>query len=509
VTVISSAGPGGRIDDILAEAAHEAPDTLGVIGDRLLTWGALDAEAGVLACGLSRMGVRPGDRVAVFLDKTTDCVAALYGAWRAGAVVVPVNESLRARQVEHIVANSGAVCIISSARKIRLLGSDATIGARVVTVDELAAATAVAPSPGGGGPEAAAILYTSGSTGRPKGILLTHDNLRAGTRIVTRYLGLRGDDRILSVLPFSFDYGLNQLLTAVASRAAIVLQRSSLPAEICRTMERERITVLAGVPPLWIQLLSDVSPLARMALPSWRLMTNSGGAFPPDLVREYRSTFPQVELVLMYGLSEAFRSTYLPSTEVDRRPTSMGRAIPECEILVLDLDGRRCGPGEVGELVHRGPTVAAGYWDDPDTTARVFRPDPEIPGGTVVHSGDLVRADDDGFLYFVGRRDELIKSQGYRISPTEVEEIAYASGLVREALAAGEPDPLAGQVVVLHVVPLDPDTFDADTLLDVCRDQMPRYMVPRRVVTSAAFPRTASGKIDRKAVTAGEPATVP
>ncbi|HEY4634586.1 MAG TPA: AMP-binding protein, partial [Candidatus Limnocylindrales bacterium] len=267
----SDAGPGGRIDDILAEAARDAPDKVGVVGDRSLSWGALDAEAGVLACGLSGVGVRPGDRVAIFLDKTTDCVAALYGAWRAGAVAVPVNESLRARQVEHIVSDSGAVCVISSSRKIRLLGSELSIGARVVTVDELAAASAIAPSPGGGGPEAAAILYTSGSTGRPKGILLTHDNLRAGTRIVAQYLGLHAEDRILSVLPFSFDYGLNQLLTAVATRAAIVLQRSSLPAEICRTLEREAITVLAGVPPLWIQLLSDVSPLTRMSLPSWRL----------------------------------------------------------------------------------------------------------------------------------------------------------------------------------------------------------------------------------------------
>jgi acyl-CoA ligase (AMP-forming) (exosortase A-associated) len=503
--VTSPAAPGGRIDDILAEAAAETPDKEGVVGDRALTWHELDAEAAGIAAGLAATGVRAGDRVAVFLDKTTECVAAMYGAWRAGAVMVPVNESLRARQVEHIVGNSGAVCLVSSARKVRLLGSEFAIDIPVRTVAELAAAPTATPDRGPGGPEPAAILYTSGSTGRPKGILITHDNLRAGTRIVAGYLGLRCEDRILSVLPFSFDYGLNQLLTAVATRATIVLQRSGLPAEICRTMERERITVLAGVPPLWIQLLSDVSPLARTSLPSWRLMTNSGGAFPPDLVREYRATFPHVEVVLMYGLSEAFRSTYLPPAEVDRRPTSMGRAIPECEILVLDSEGRRCAPGEVGELVHRGPTVSAGYWNDPETTARIFRPDPEIAGATVVHSGDLVRTDDEGFLYFVGRRDELIKSQGYRISPTEVEEVAYESGLVREAVAAGEPDPLAGQVVVLHVVPMDPATFDPEALLGYCRDEMPRYMVPRRIEVAEAFPRTATGKIDRKLVTAREP----
>lgn len=505
----SLAGPGGRIDDILAEVARDAPDLPGVVGDRTLTWAELDREAATVARGLAAAGVRDGDRVAVFLDKTTDCVVAMYGAWRSGAVAVPVNESLKARQVDHILRDSGASLLISTPRKVRMLGEDFASDVPIRTVEDLAGSTTdgpPAPGPGGGAP--AAILYTSGSTGRPKGILITHDNLRAGTRIVARYLGLRADDRILSVLPFSFDYGLNQLLTAVAVRATVVLQRSSLPAEICRTMEREAITVLAGVPPLWIQLMSDVSPLSRMALPAWRLMTNSGGAFPVDLVARYRSTFPDVRLVLMYGLSEAFRSTYLPPEELDRRPASMGKAIPECEILVLDEQGGRCPPGVVGELVHRGPTVSAGYWNDPETTARVFRPDPEIAGATVVHSGDLVRADEDGFLYFVGRRDELIKSQGYRISPTEVEEIAYASGLVREAVAAGEPDPLAGQVVVLHVVPMDQASFDPAALLAHCTEQMPRYMVPRRVEVAEAFPRTGSGKIDRTSVTAPFRATV-
>jgi amino acid adenylation domain-containing protein len=501
--MIPGTAPGGRIADVLAGAAAERPDAIGVIGDRTCTWRELDDEVTAIARGLAASGIALGDRVAVFLDKTTDCVAALYGAWRAGAVMVPVNETLRARQVEHIVRDSGASVVVSSERKIRMLGDEFSIDVPVLAVGELAGFAGEPPAKVSGGPAPAAILYTSGSTGRPKGILITHDNLLAGTRIVAGYLGLRADDRILSVLPFSFDYGLNQLLTAIAMRATIVLQRSSLPAEICRTMERERITVLAGVPPLWIQLLSDVSPLARMDLPSWRLMTNSGGAFPVDLVQRYRATFPHVELVLMYGLSEAFRSTYLPPSELDRRPTSMGRAIPECEILVLDEDGRRCSPGVTGELVHRGPTVSVGYWNDPATTARVFQPDPEVAGGVVVHSGDLVRTDDDGFLYFVGRRDELIKSQGFRISPTEVEEIAYDSGLVREAVAAGESDPAAGQVVILHVVPTDLDTFDPAALLEHCRNQMPRYMVPRRIEVAASFPRTGSGKIDRTSVVAG------
>jgi acyl-CoA synthetase (AMP-forming)/AMP-acid ligase II len=353
-----------------------------------------------------------------------------------------------------------------------------------------------------GGETPAAILYTSGSTGRPKGILLSHANLLAGARIVSSYLEIAPDERILSVLPFSFDYGLNQLLCAVQNGATLVLARSNLPADICRTMQAKRITALAGVPPLFIQLMDRHSPLAKTALPDLRYLTNSGGVFPVELVRRYRAQLPHVRLYLMYGLSEAFRSTYLPPSEVDRIPSSMGRAIPETEILVIDEHGEECDVDVVGELVHRGPTVALGYWNDAAATARVFRPDPTDPSSPerVVYSGDLVKKDADGFLYFCGRRDQLIKSFGYRISPDEVEELLLASGLVREVAVRGEADPVAGARVEAHVVPADAATFDPEALLAHCRRTMPRYMVPRALHVRDSLPRTASGKLDRTAL---------
>lgn len=260
---------------------------------------------------------------------------------------------------------------------------------------------------------------------------------------------------------------------------------------------------MAAGPPLWIQLLQSTSPFSKMAFPHLRYITNTGGKLPTGTVSQLRAILPHVRIYLMYGLSEAFRSTYLPPEEVDRRPHSIGKAIPECEVLVVSSEGHRCQPREVGELVHCGPTVALGYWNDAESTAKVFREypfDPSRRSERVVYSGDLVKSDEEGFLYYVGRRDQLIKSQGYRISPTEVEDIVFETGVVKEVVAKGEPDPVAGAAVVVHCVPKDPATFSAQAVLDHCRQEMPRYMVPKHIYVHESFPRTASGKIDRQSV---------
>jgi acyl-CoA synthetase (AMP-forming)/AMP-acid ligase II len=356
---------------------------------------------------------------------------------------------------------------------------------------------------GAGGREPAAILYTSGSTGLPKGIVLSHANLLAGTRIVANYLELTGRDRILSLLPFSFDYGLNQLLTAVDRGATLVLQRSHYPADICRSLASHGITGLGAVPPVWVQLMASTSPLPKMRLPELRYITNSGGTFPVELLRRYRAHLPHVRIYPMYGLTEAFRSTYLPPEFVDRLPDSIGKPIPESEILVVDQDGRRCGVGEVGELVHSGPTVALGYWRDPEATAARFRHHPFAAASSerVVYSGDLVRTDAQGFLYFVGRRDQLLKCFGQRVSPEEVEGIILASGLVDEAAVRGEPDAVAGTRVVAHVVPRR-DAYTRPALLTWCRREMPAHMVPARIVEHDALPRTSTLKLDRQQVQA-------
>ncbi len=487
-----------RIEAALWVGADERGQRVAILDrDREIPYVELAQRAAGLATALAARGVSPGDRVAVFLDKTPECVVALYGVWAAGAAIVPIHEGLKRAQLEHILGDSGARCLITDPRNLRRAGAEELSIATLAVGDERSA-----PSPrcDTDDCELAAILYTSGSTGRPKGIALSHANLVAGARIVASYLGITPEDRILSVLPFSFDYGLNQLLTSVRVGAQLVLQRSHFAPDICRALLRHRITGLAGVPPLWAQLLERSSPLERMQLPALRYITNSGGVFPPALLARYRELLHGTDIVLMYGLTEAFRSTYLPPAELAARPGSMGRAIPECDVFALDPQGRRCAPGEVGELVHDGPTVALGYWRNPAATDAVFRPHPLDAHATrkVVYSGDLVRQDADGYFSFVGRRDQMLKCQGFRLSPDDVEAQLHATGLVHEVVIQGRPDPAAGTLLVAHLVPRDPARFCNEELLDACRRSMPAYMIPSEIVLYESLPRTPSGKLDRK-----------
>lgn len=478
-------------------------------GEHEYDYGTLVALVETNATTLIQQGLKQGERVSIYLDKTVEAVIALYAVWTAGGVAVPVNEVLKTRQVDHILTNSGSKLVLSSPRMISRLDEVIFRHTKVLHVDLSSQKRGARSLPlCTNAREPAVILYTSGSTGRPKGILISHTNLLAGARIVSEYLGIQEDERIISILPFSFDYGLNQLLTSVGKRATLILQRSHFLPDICRTLEKHQITAMAAVPPLWIQLMQGYSPFPTMSLPHLRYMTNSGGVFPVELVRRYRAHLPHVRIVLMYGLSEAFRSAYLPPDQIDVRPNSMGKAIPETELYVVNEEGRECAAGQVGELVHRGPTVALGYWEDPETTRLVFRPNPFALLNSeerIVYSGDLVKKDEDGYLYFVGRRDQMIKSQGFRISPEEIEEIILASGLVSEVAACGEPDPVSGTVIVAHVVPRDRDAFTTRELLSYCQREMPSYMVPRMVHLHDSLPRTTSGKLDRKSLKSDEP----
>jgi acyl-CoA ligase (AMP-forming) (exosortase A-associated) len=348
----------------------------------------------------------------------------------------------------------------------------------------------------------AAILYTSGSTGRPKGVVLSHRNIVAGAESVSQYLENTPDDRILSVLPLSFDYGLNQLTTAFRVGACAVLMNYLLPRDVIRAVEREKITGLAAVPPLWVQLAQLEWPESVSG--HLRYITNSGGHMPRPTLDALRARLPGTRPYLMYGLTEAFRSTYLPPEEVDRRPDSMGKAIPNAEILVVHEDGTPCAPGEPGELVHRGVHVALGYWNDAEKTAERYKPAPGQLAGLVipelaVWSGDTVKMDEEGFLYFIGRRDEMIKTSGYRVSPTEVEEVAYAANLVTEAAAVGVPHPVLGQAVVLATYAPENGEAVSDQLITACKQHLPGFMVPARVVAyREPLPRNPNGKIDRK-----------
>ena len=391
-----------------------------------------------LGAALSARGLRRGDRVGIYLDKSWEAVVSMFGVMQAGGVFVNISPLLKEPQVRHVVGDSGMRMLISESRRVRdysLPHVEATffVGEESPRFPWSEDSLSLAEVLDGAGPgceatasiesDLATIIYTSGSTGRPKGIMLSHHNLVAGAQIVSTYLENTCQDRLLSVLPFNFDAGLNQLTTMVRVGGTLVLQRSLLPGDILISLRNESITGLAGVPSVWVLLLQNRRSLRDDPLTELRYITNTGGMVPAAHLEQLREVLPHTEIYLMYGLTEAFRSTYLPPEELHRGPACIGRAIPNTDIWVLNEEGEECGPGEVGELVHGGPTVALGYWGDEKATTVVYRPNPFAPPqlqpyDNVVYSGDLVKRGEEGFLYFVGRRDELIKTQGYRREPT-------------------------------------------------------------------------------------------
>jgi acyl-CoA ligase (AMP-forming) (exosortase A-associated) len=517
------------VHDLIFTTARRLPaaEALAYGGERL-DYAGLAAAVRCAAAMLLGLGVGPRERVAVYLEKRIETVTTMFGASSAGAVFVPVNPLLKGPQVAHILADCNARVLVTSGERLRQLADvlahcpdlhtvivvgassaalpQAPATCRVVAWDEARdrAAEASAATPHGAiDADMAAILYTSGSTGKPKGVVLSHRNIVAGARSVAGYLGNTPDDRILAVLPLSFDYGLSQLTTAFLSGASVVLINHLFPRDVLQAVHAERITGLAAVPPLWIQL----AQLDWPADCSLRYLTNSGGAMPGATVDALRAVLPRAELFLMYGLTEAFRSTWLPPSELARRPGSMGRAIPNAEVLVVRPDGSLCEADEPGELVHRGALVSLGYWNDPAKTAERFRPapgqDPALPlTELAVWSGDTVRRDADGYLYFIGRSDDMIKVSGYRVSPSEVEEALHASGLVEEAVAFGVPHPALGQAIVLLAVAVARGPgLEAADLLKECRRRLPAWMVPAHVeLRPGPLPRNPNGKFDRPAL---------
>ena len=467
------------------------------------TYRELADRVSACAVQLAASGVRRGDRVGLLLPRGAAAATALFGTVVLGAVAVPIAESLKRPQIEHIIADSGARLVVVDARS----AGQVPQGIPLLHIDNVTtgASGAAIPSPtqviGG---DLAMLLYTSGSTGAPKGVMVSHANLLAGAGIVAEYLGLRPSDRLLSVLPWNFDYGLNQLLSACRVGATVVVGQPALIPQLCQVLRDRRCTVLAGVPPLWAMLTADRSPFLDLSLPDLRLVTNTGGSLPPVQVGMIRRAHPHVSVVLMYGLTEAFRSTYLPPDLVDTYPDSIGRAIPGSECLVLREDGTECDVDEIGQLVHRGPTVALGYWNRPAATAAVFRRHPRpVPGAVpevVVYSGDWVRRDRHGLLYYVGRRDEQFKSRGVRVNPGQIENALLQTGFVREAVVFGLDTGDETDIVAV-VVARDRDV-DEPLLSSVFRRELPAHWQPATVLIRPELPRTASGKIDRTSVRA-------
>jgi acyl-CoA synthetase (AMP-forming)/AMP-acid ligase II len=469
------------LDHLTVRGQPQAP-ALAADG-RTLTYADLEDEVARTAATLLVRGLAPGDRVASWTGKTAlACILPLAAA-RAGLVHVPINAALRHAQAEHILADSGTRLLIANRARLDSLGP--IEGQCIALEDWSAGDDRLGPS--SQPPNTlAALLYTSGSTGRPKGVMLSHANLWLGAISVAHYLGLTPSDRTLAVLPLAFDYGQNQLLAAWAAGSCAIAFDYLLPRDVVRAVGRHDVTILAGVPPLWHQLAeADWSGGAGDSL---RTLTNSGGHLPEPIVRRLRSLFPKAELHLMYGLTEAFRSASLDPALVDAHPDSVGTAIPFAALRIVRPDGSDAAPGEEGELVHSGPLVAHGYWNDPVRTAERFRDGEVWSGDTMVNGAD-------GLLRFRGRDDAMIKTSGNRISPTEIEESALASGAVREAAAFGLPDERLGQHIVLVAVP---SAADADDRLRAWfAAELPAFMRPARIVLRAQMPLGPNGKLDR------------
>jgi acyl-CoA ligase (AMP-forming) (exosortase A-associated) len=489
-----------RTLDHLALRGDDAAPAL-VLREGILSYKDLRDRVGQLAGWLRAMLLLPGERVASWAAKgELTCLLPLAAA-RAGLVHVPINPLLKHGQVAHILADSGARLLIGTSARLSTLGpEDVPAGCRLcVEADAMAHIETAAPlAPSSADPQTlAAILYTSGSTGKPKGVMLSHANLWLGAESVAAYLGLQPDDRALAVLPLSFDYGQNQLLSHWYAGGSAVPLDYLTPRDVVKAVERHAVTTLAAVPPLWVQLTELDWPAPTVK--SLRRLTNSGGALTPDLVRRMRALFHEARLFAMYGLTEAFRSTFLDPALIDSHPTSMGTAIPHAEVLVIDDHGHVAADGEEGELVHCGPLVAQGYWQDPVRTGERFKPAPAASryGGTAVWSGDRVRRDADGLLYFIGRRDAMIKSAGNRISPQEIEEAALASGLVAEAVALGIPDERLGQAVHLVVRAASGSSDAKQELPRILLQELPNFMQPKVIHWRAALPVSPNGKIDR------------
>ena len=491
------------IDHLALRGAPEAAALL--VGDGVMTFAELDAGVGRLAAWLREQAGGPGERVASWSAKTRLACLMPLAAARAGLIHVPINPLLKGPQVAHILADSGATLLITNGARAEMLGhgrpDDCVVQDLTVAEAVIDAGREGLPPSSADPDDLAAILYTSGSTGRPKGVMLSHANLWLGAESVASYLKLTPDDRVLAVLPLSFDYGQNQLLSSWYAGAAVAPLDYLTPRDVVKAVARHRATTLAGVPPLWVQLVETEWPAEAAA--HLQRLTNSGGALTPSLIDAMRTTFPNADIYPMYGLTEAFRSTYLEPKYVADHPTSMGRAIPHAEILVCRADGTITADEEPGELVHCGPLVAKGYWQDAERTAERFRPAPRVSryGGMAVWSGDTVRRDANHLLYFVGRDDAMIKTAGNRVSPTEVEDVAVASGLIFEAVAFGIPDARLGAAIVL-IVRGKGGVADEAGLAAYLRQNLPNFMQPQVIEWRDALPRNPNGKLDRVAIAA-------
>jgi amino acid adenylation domain-containing protein len=487
------------------------PDKAAIFsGSESLTFRQLHAEAVAAAEALAQLGIRQGDRVGICMQKTLDQVVAILGVLWANAIFVPIHPVLHAEQIGHVVDDCDMKLLITDSTRITEL-RDAAHGRIAIgrggKEEGIASLGQLRRDCHGSEPffcgnadDTAAIIYSSGSTGKPKGIVISHRNLADGARIVASYLGTTATDCVAGVLSLNFDHGLNQLWQILFTGASLYLHDLIFPRDLFRLIATKRITALPVMPVIISRMFDPLLPGLEddMDFSALRYVSTTGGAVTARMLHQLQRTFPGTDIVLMYGLTEAFRSSWLPPDQVTVRPTSIGKAIPEVELYVLDENAQDCPPGVPGQLVHRGGCVAKGYWNAPEATAERFRQIDRFPGETVVFSGDLVRKDEDGYLYFLARMDSMIKTYGFRVSPTEIEEHARRFEGVLDAVAFGINNPEIGQEIAVVYTTTDRAPLASAALTEHFRLAMPHHMVPRWFVHLEAFAATANeGKVDR------------
>ncbi len=520
------------VHELIADKAQHSPKTIALqIKDSQLSYAKLNDKINQVAqCYLS-LAVARGDRIGIYLAKNQENIQSMFACSKIGAVFVPINPVLRANQVEHIANDCQIQLLITNQARLKALSpilekvpelkTIIIIDANHQELSHLSKNKAFkffnwstftslnkpnididndSITPRIKADDLAAILYTSGSTGRPKGIMLSHKNIVLGAESVSEYLQLSSSDNILVVLPLSFDYGLNQLTSSFLVGAKCVLLDYLLASDVIKAIARYNITGLAAVPPLWMQL-NKVSWPDNIAS-TMRYFTNSGGVLPHITLTSLREKMPQAKPYLMYGLTEAFRSSYLEPSKVDIKPNSIGRAIPNAELLVLREDGTECHSGEIGELVHTGPLVTLGYWQNPSATKERYKKVPEqvhssYKTSLAVFSGDYVKKDDEGDLYFVARKDAMIKTSGYRVSPSELESELVSLAEIDEVLIIARPSQELGQeIVALIVTSMADQAAVSKVIKKYCQMNLPNYMMPKQLIFLTELTKNANGKVD-------------
>ncbi len=495
-------------------SARNTPDKAALVfeGARL-SYAELDRAASQLAASLQQRGVQRGDRVASFLDNGVEAVVSLYAALKCGAVFMPVNPLTKRDKLAYLLNDSRASALIAHAALKGEFEGALAHNQSVHTCFVAGARNAPLPAdprclpypthseaaltpPALIDQDLAAIIYTSGSTGDAKGVMLTHLNMVSAARSISTYLELQPDDRIVCVLPLAFDYGLYQVLMAFLVGATVVLERSfSFPVKVLETMVREQVTVFPGVPTVF-SLLMNLKTLRDHPLDHLRKITNTAAALSEEHIRQLRNLFPQAQLYSMYGLTECKRVTYLPPEQLDIRPTSVGRGMPNEEVWLVDEAGQRLPLGATGELVIRGSNVMRGYWGKPEETAKRLKPGP-IAGEMVLHSGDIFRTDNEGWLYFVARKDDIIKSRGEKVSPREVENVLYGMPGILEAAVVGVPDPVLGEAVKAFVTLKAGVELSERDVIKYCLSKLESFMAPKHVTFVDELPKTDTGKIKK------------